>query len=1297
MKQFLKALAFLLLLIMGLEDLQAQSSIAKKWNEELLKAIRNSRARPTVHARNLYHWSILAHDCWAAYQPNAETFFLGKQLRGFKCSFEGVPKPDSLQKAQKKAISFASYRLLKHRYKVSPKYTKILNELKAFMNKRGYNINDTSTNYLKGNPAYLGNYVAQQMIQYGFQDGANEANNYTNQYYKPLNDTLNLSKTGTPGLKKPNHWQPLQITKRRDQAGNPIKATQTALSPEWGDVDPFALRDSNKTTKVRQRTGRPYKLYLDPGQPPYLDTSAPGCLDDEYKWGFCMVSIWQSHLDPANNKKWDVSPNNIGNVGDTSFPAKFKNYDSFFNFIKGGSIDLGKGYDKNPATGQPYKPQKVKRADYARILAEYWADGIASETPPGHWFAIYNKIENDPGFIKRWNGQGDTLGDLEYDVKAYMALGGAMHDAAIAAWSIKGWYDFVRPVSAIRWMASKGQCTDPNKMNFDSAGIPLIPGYIELVKQGDKLAGSNNQNVGQIKLYTWRGHSNIQDPETDTAGVGWILAGDWWPYQKPSFVTPPFPGYVSGHSTFSRAAANILTQITGSPYFPGGKSNFLMKKDEFLEHENGPSEDVYLQYAKYRDAADYTSLSRIWGGIHPPADDINGRKMGKKAGNYAYSLANQIYNTKPVYVEEVNVSDSIIATGDNGKVLDITIRFSNKMNTGKKPAIAYPIDEPLQNTLAFKSSNWKNNRIFRIQYDVKQSKKRLTNIFLKVDSAFSQKGKMANSFIAENPFVINTRKPKVKTVIPDQTLINDSLANSQFLIKASFNEPMDTTQKPKIKLSSNNTLLADPNASEWLDEKTHAFAFLVANNDEIKKQMNITIKNNEDVAGNSLKTFDSSGVFAIDTKNPLLKSANRNDSVINKKKVSNINLKVNLGFSKPMDTAIQPTLRFPSNNQLQQSFSLKQAKSYWLSNKECQVTFDVKSMAVQAYHISPSLSAFIDTAGNPVSEGTIDDFLALDTKEPGIEFYEPGTSAISLQNEGNSGFKVAVNYDEPMDQNKKPVLKVKANGDQLRAADYNIFSSSWKDSQTFLARFDIQDTTIKKDALCIESNFGEDRAGNAQKLHKKCGKLAIDLVKPVVISMFANTYSITNSDKQFELVSLYDKNMDTTVKPTFQLKADSTSVSFLTYDSSESKWLSPTSFQGTYNVEELVSDISLIDVYQMDARDMAGNPIDTVIKQNYLTVSSIGNDNSTQEKQIQVFPNPLDQENEALILQAEAKLDNVNLTIFTANGQRIYQKHWNTLNQGTYELNVQDIAANSIYYLRLESAQIQEGVKLITH
>ena len=139
----------------------------------------------------------------------------------------------------------------------------------------------------------------------------------------------------------------------------------------------------------------------------------------------------------------------------------------------------------------------------------------------------------------------------------------------IAAWSVKGYYDYIRPVSAIRYMASQGQSTDTTLPSYSIAGLPLVPGYIELITVDDEsLKGDNNEHVGKVKLLAWRGHSLIQDAAADSAGVGWIRAERWWPYQRPSFVTPPFAGYVSGHSTFSRAAAEVLTRLTGSSYFP---------------------------------------------------------------------------------------------------------------------------------------------------------------------------------------------------------------------------------------------------------------------------------------------------------------------------------------------------------------------------------------------------------------------------------------------------------------------------------------------------------------------------------------------------------------------------------------------------------------------------------------------------------------------------------------------------------------------------------------------------------
>ncbi len=616
----------------------AQQSVARQWNEVLLEAIRNDFARPTVHARNLFHISIALYDSWAVYDQTSTTFLLGKTVKGYNCEFNGFELPDDIVAARKETMSYAAYRLLRFRFRFSPGANQSLPAFNQLMENLGYDISTTTEDYSTGSPAALGNYIASCLIAFGRQDNSNEFLDYRNEFYTPVNPSMDPSSPGNQGVTNPNRWQPLSFEFFIDQAGFLVPGnTPNFLGPEWGLVIPFALKNSDLT--IYERDGNDYWVYHDPGMPAYLEEDGGG-LSSEYQWGNSLVAVWSSHLDPADGVMVDISPASIGNIPE--LPATIEGLREFYDLFDGGDISMG--WDVNPKTGEPYPSQMVPRGDYTRVLAEFWADGPDSETPPGHWFTILNYVSDHPRLEKRFKGEGDVLDELEWDVKSYFALAGAVHDAAVTAWGIKGWYDYIRPISAIRYMADAGQSSDPNLANYSADGLPLYKGFIELVEAGDPLAGIQNENVGKIKLYAWKGHQFISDPAVEVAGVGWVLAEGWWPYQRPTFVTPPFAGYISGHSTFSRAAAEVMTLFTGDEYFPGGVGEFVAKKNEFLVFEEGPSVDVVLQWATYQDASDQTSLSRIWGGIHPPVDDIPGRRIGIEIGLDAFSLAERYFS-----------------------------------------------------------------------------------------------------------------------------------------------------------------------------------------------------------------------------------------------------------------------------------------------------------------------------------------------------------------------------------------------------------------------------------------------------------------------------------------------------------------------------------------------------------------------------------------------------------------------------------------------------------------------------
>jgi hypothetical protein len=573
-------------------DEHAGRSVARVWNEQLLELIRQVVPAPTVHARNLFHTSAAMWDAWAAYDPEADGYFVTEKLEA-----------DEVAAAREAAISFAVYRILQWRYATVADLETATEELDATLASLCYRSDFTSTE--GDSPAALGNRIGAAVLEHGRNDGALEEERYRDPEYSSVNEPLAVAEPGTV-ISDPNRWQPLALAEQISQNGLPIPGqVQEFIGPHWGRVTAFALQHSP--------TGTP----IDPGPPPRLGDPET---DAAFKQAAVEVISYSSALDATDGEVIDIGP---GAMGDNDL----------------GTND-GDGHATNPTTGRPYAENPVLRGDYARALAEYWADGPKSETPPGHWNLIANAISDSPGMERRVGGEGAQVDRLEWDVKLYLALNGAMHDAAIAAWGLKGFYDSARPISMIRYMGGRGQSTDPSGPAYHPEGLPLVPGLIEVVTDDSSAPGERHAHldahVGEIAIHAWRGFPD--DPATEKSGVGWIRAVEWVPYQRPTFVTPAFAGYVSGHSTFSRAAAEVLTAFTGSPFFPGGVSEWTVHAGELL-HEEGPTRDVILQWATYADAADQAGISRLFMGIHIGADDVEGRRIGSVCGTDAWDLA----------------------------------------------------------------------------------------------------------------------------------------------------------------------------------------------------------------------------------------------------------------------------------------------------------------------------------------------------------------------------------------------------------------------------------------------------------------------------------------------------------------------------------------------------------------------------------------------------------------------------------------------------------------------------------
>jgi len=450
----------------------------------------------------------------------------------------GLRRPPAERTMENKilAINQAAYHAAIHVFSAYEGDTGVFSRLIQDLGDSVIDTPDTDT------PSGIGLSAAQAAIAAGQADGSNAANNFTQvtsdfypDLYAPVNsDDPNANNAaGNPGF-DPNRWVPLRVPN-----GNAEDADGNAI-----------IDHSDPSTYSTQGFLTPHWGAVEP---------------------FAMTSGDQFRPPaPPQAGSDDPYTDALGNV--TTNDAA---YNEQVDEVLAVSAAL---------------------TDTQKVIAEYWADGPRSETPPGHWNALSHGIS------------ARDRHSLDDDVKLYFALNGALYDAGISSWDAKRVYDYIRPVSAIR----------------------------------DKYAGQMIQG--------WGGPDR---------GTTTFPAEEWLPYQALTFVTPPFAEFVSGHSTFSRSAAEVLALFTGSDQFYDGETRLNEDfnqdgiKDLLGQHiigvggnmfESTPTSVITLTWPTFLDAANEAGRSRIYGGIHFQDGDHRGRAMGAQIGPQAFQLAEAYWN-----------------------------------------------------------------------------------------------------------------------------------------------------------------------------------------------------------------------------------------------------------------------------------------------------------------------------------------------------------------------------------------------------------------------------------------------------------------------------------------------------------------------------------------------------------------------------------------------------------------------------------------------------------------------------
>jgi len=219
-----------------------------------------------------------------------------------------------------------------------------------------------------------------------------------------------------------------------------------------------------------------------------------------------------------------------------------------------------------------------------KMIAEFWAGGPSTCTPPGFWmfFSVYSVMCNGL--------------DFKDQVLLFYRMSAGLFQASICAWKVKRMYLQERPIQAIRKLRPIRTMTMYN--------------------------GSTGDNT------------------------------IWLPYQESNFVTPPFPDFVSGHSTFSSIGSRILTDFFKTNIIP---TNIQIRKEDILIlspilrdmdttcnlceitiypsmsniESTNPTTGITLGWTTWDEMASQAGKSRLYGGIHYESSNQGGLALGR--------------------------------------------------------------------------------------------------------------------------------------------------------------------------------------------------------------------------------------------------------------------------------------------------------------------------------------------------------------------------------------------------------------------------------------------------------------------------------------------------------------------------------------------------------------------------------------------------------------------------------------------------------------------------------------------
>jgi len=463
------------------------------------------------------------------------------------------------------------------------------------------------------------------------------------------------------------------------------------------------------------------------------------------------------------------------------------------------------------------------------------------------------------------------------------------------------------------------------------------------------------------------------------------------------------------------------------------------------------------------------------------AQDADGKVQNVYLSSRPFLIDTKRPDVLGVTLNETLLNDEV-AEDD---VLMIVVEVNEQVDMDTHPEISFVSSEDLSSTLIFNPdiSAWEDEFHYHAYFTVVDNDEEIEDIGITVSGVIDAAGNDQNPFEVSDQFSIDTRNPELVEITVNDSLFTvlniNSIGNSALVVELIFDELMNTSITPSFTFTADNplgtSLILNNPGSFWENDTTYRMTFNLTSLPVEMFDVEITLNNFRDLAGNNTASPQLSELFIIDTQRPEISALVSPVDVISDSEVGVGGFQANIEYNEPMDQSQFPEVELVGASG---SLTYQHFDSQWLDEYTFEAVFNVFDENIEVDNLELLVSFGRDASGNFQNLFSQSNWIDLDTRNPQVVLLSANTYVIGNSHIGEEGFNLFTVFDESMMPDELPLFEFAGPVEVSSMLSVNNSASGWLNSTTYQVVYDVADQALVATDIDVLLSAARDLAGN---------------------------------------------------------------------------------------------------------------------------------------------------------------------------------------------------------------------------